>query len=95
MLARKRSSLGPVTTSADATTATHPRDHPAKFWRAQKPALASRGEVDGPRVAEAEAALSWHRKRAFLIGELAVSPERAEELMELIEAEAQTEGVSA
>ena len=35
-----------------------------KSWRARLAVLASRGEVDGPRVAEARAALSyWQFKR--------------------------------
>lgn len=52
-------------------------------WRARKAVMASRGEVDGPRVAEANAALSWWRVRAFLVKEMDISPEQAEELLEI------------
>jgi hypothetical protein len=53
-----------------------------EFWRARLGALASRGETDGPRVAEARAALSWHRTRAFMVKEMNLSPERAEALLD-------------
>jgi hypothetical protein len=40
--------------------------------------MASRGEVDGPRVEAADAAMSYHRLRRFLIDELAYSPKAAD-----------------
>ena len=54
-------------------------------WRASLGVMASRGEVDGPRVAEARSALSWWRRRAFLIRDTDMSPERADELLDLID----------
>ncbi|MGH3556417.1 hypothetical protein [Mycobacterium sp.] len=81
-----------TTAASDQTTAppaaTHPRSHPVEFWRARLGALASRGEVDGPRVAEARAALSWYRTRSFMVKEMSLSPERAEALLDQIDAEA-------
>jgi hypothetical protein len=65
-----------------------------EFSRARLGVLASRGETDGPRVAEARAALSYWRTRTFLIREMNVSPERADALLDLIEAEAQAEAVT-
>lgn len=35
-------------------------------WRARLAVMASRGEVDGPRVEECKRALSWYRARAFI-----------------------------
>lgn len=40
-------------------------------WRATLAVLASRGEVDSPRVVEARAALSWHRCERFFNREVA------------------------
>jgi len=54
-------------------------------WRGRKAVLASRGEVDGPRVAECEAALSFWRRRTFLIRDTSMSAERADELLDLID----------
>jgi len=51
-------------------------------WRARLGVLASRGEVDGPRVAEARAALSYWRTRTFLIREMDITPERADALLD-------------
>lgn len=51
-------------------------------WRARKAVLASRGEVDGPRVAECSEALSFWRTRTFLIREMKISEQRADELMD-------------
>lgn len=51
-------------------------------WRARKAVLASRGEVDGPRVDECDAGLAWWRTRAFLIKEMGISAQRAEELLD-------------
>lgn len=62
-----------------------------KSWRARLGVLASRGETDGPRVAEARAALSWWRRRTFLIKELDITPERADSLLDLIEQHPETE----
>lgn len=57
-------------------------------WRARLGLLASRGETDGPRVAEARYALSWWRTRSFLIREMNVTLERAEVLLDQIDADA-------
>ncbi|GFG68092.1 hypothetical protein MKUB_55820 [Mycobacterium kubicae] len=53
-------------------------------WRARLGVLASRGETDGPRVAEARAALAWHRHRAYLTRDMGISEAQADELLELI-----------
>lgn len=50
-------------------------------WRARLGVLASRGEVDGPRVDECRYALSIWRTRTFLLRELGISDERADELI--------------
>lgn len=39
-------------------------------WRATVAVLASRGEIDTPRVVEARAALSWHRCEGFFSREV-------------------------
>lgn len=85
--------IGAMTTAADHqpdpaqpdVPAVHPRTRPMESWRARLGVLASRGETDGPRVAEARSALSWWRTRTFLIKELNISPERADSLLDLIE----------
>lgn len=69
----------------------HPRTRPMETWRARKAVLASRGEVDGPRVAEADAALSWWRTRTFLVREMSLTEERADSLMDLLDRHADTE----
>lgn len=53
-------------------------------WRGRKAVLASRGEVDGPRVAECDAALAWWRIRSRLVLEMGITEERAESLLDLI-----------
>lgn len=76
-----------MTTAAHPATDQHP-DHPRtrsmESWRARKAVMASRGEVDGPRVAECDAALAWWRVRTRLIADMDVTPERADSLMDLI-----------
>lgn len=74
-----------MTTASPAHTA-HPHDRSAREWRGSLGAMASRGETDGPRVAEATAALAWWKHRAAMI-ETGIDPERAEELADLIAAE--------
>lgn len=54
-------------------------------WRARLGVLASRGETDGPRVAEAKAALLWWRTRSFLIREMSLTEDRADSLLDLID----------
>lgn len=54
-------------------------------WRARKAVLASRGEVAGPRVEECNAALAWWRHRTYLIREMGVGCERADELLDQID----------
>lgn len=78
-------------TPAAAQPAVHPRTRSMESWRARLGVLASRGETDGPRVAEARAALSWWRRRTFLIKEMDISPERADSLLDLIEQHPETE----
>lgn len=73
-----------MTATSPPAPVTHPRAHPVEFWRSRLGAMASRGEIDGPRVDEARAALSWHRTRATLIRE-GVTDERAGSLMDLLD----------
>lgn len=58
-------------------------------WRARLGAMASRGETDGPRVAEARSALAWWKHRQSIV-ETGIPAERAEELADLIAANAAT-----
>lgn len=54
-------------------------------WRATLAVLASRGEVDTPRVVEARAALSWHRCERFFRREItrgALAPATAEKMLD-------------
>ena len=46
-----------------------PRSRPAHSWRGRLAVMASRGEVDGPRVREAQHALAWHRLNAAISAE--------------------------
>lgn len=69
-------------------------------WRARKAVMASRGETDGPRVAECDSALWWWRHRTYMIRDMGIAPERAEELLELVrqpedQADAETETAEA
>lgn len=66
-------------------TGTALRDRPTTFLRAHLGALASRGETSGPRVEAARAALTWQRRRAFLVREMGLSGERADDLLDQIE----------
>ena len=75
--------------TAASTTPTHPRSRPMESWRARKAVLASRGEVDGSRIAECDAALSFWRRRTSLIRDTGLTPERADELLDLIDADAE------
>src|SRR5690349_4929423 len=70
---------------------THPRTRSFESWRARLGLLASQGETDGPRVAEARSALSWWRTRNFLVREMDISDERADSLMDVIDPQADTE----
>ncbi|MGV7518134.1 hypothetical protein PJM49_26445 [Mycobacterium kansasii] len=83
-----------ATESASAAPPTHPRDRSMESWRARLGVLASRGETDGPRVAEARAALSWHRTRATILREMNITEERADSLMDLLDQHADTEAVA-
>lgn len=74
-----------TTAVQSAAQPAHPRAHSAEYWRARLGALASRGETTGPRVEEAKAALSYWRKRTFLIRETDIAPERADDLLDLID----------
>lgn len=83
LLALSSVTLGRMT--ASTPTPDHPRSRSMESWRGRKAVLASRGEVDGPRVAECEAALSFWRRRTFLIRDTSMSAERADELLDLID----------
>lgn len=76
-------------TAAESTT-IHPHDRSMESWRARLGVLASRGETDGPRVAEARAALSWWRTRATIIREMNLTEERVDALMDLFDEDAET-----
>lgn len=69
----------------------HPRTRSMESWRGRKAVLASRGEVDGPRVAECDAALAWWRIRTRLIADMDISEQRAESLLDLIVPQADAE----
>ncbi|MDP7727624.1 hypothetical protein [Mycobacterium sp. TY813] len=76
-----------MTTAASAAAPTvHPRDRSMESWRARLGAMASRGETDGPRVAETRSALAWWKHRQAII-ETGIPPERADQLADLINAE--------
>jgi hypothetical protein len=51
-------------------------------WRGRLAVMASRGEVDGPRVAEAKAALSNWRLRNFLTRDCGYTPPAADALID-------------
>ena len=68
--------------TASTPTQDHPRTRPMESWPGRKAVLASRGEVDGPRVAECDAALAWWRIRSRLVSEMGITEERAESLLE-------------
>lgn len=53
-------------------------------WRARKAVMASRGEVDGPRVEECTSALTWWRHRTYLVRDMGMSEVQADELLDLI-----------
>lgn len=61
-------------------------------WRARKGVLASRGETDGPRVEECNAALSLWKLRTFLTREMSVSTENADALIDQMLADRQPGG---
>ncbi|ORB40952.1 hypothetical protein [Mycobacterium persicum] len=63
----------------------HPRTRSMEQWRSRKAVMASRGETSGPRVDEADAALSWWRVRSFLIKEMDVTEARADALMDMLD----------
>jgi hypothetical protein len=52
-------------------------------WRGRLAVMASRGEVDGPRVTECRAALSSWRLHNFLTREWGYTEARADELVNL------------
>lgn len=51
-------------------------------WRARKGVLASRGETDGPRVEECNAALSFWRLRMFLVREFGMTVEHVDAVVD-------------
>ncbi len=59
-----------------------PRDRSMQSWRARLGVLASRGETSWPRVEQCRAALSVWRLRTFLLREMNMSDERADELID-------------
>lgn len=64
--------------------AAHPRTRSMESWRARKAVMASRGETDGPRVAEAEAALEWWRHRTYLVREMGIPAEEADSMLDAL-----------
>lgn len=64
--------------------AADPRTRTASGWRGRLAALASRGETDGPRVAEARAALEWWRHRTYLVREMGMSAEHADSMLDAL-----------
>ncbi len=58
------------------------RARSSKSWRARKAAMCSRGEVSGPRIEACDAALSFHRLRAFLTRDMAVAEQKADMLID-------------
>lgn len=74
-----------MTTATQDHIAAHPRTRSMEGWRARLGALASRGEVDGPRVEECKTALAFWRTRSFLVREMGLSGERADDLLDQIE----------
>lgn len=76
--------------TASTAHTVHPRDRSAMAWRGSLGAMASRGEVDGPRVQEATAALAWWKHRGAMV-ETGIDPDGAEELADLIAAGTFTE----
>ncbi|MGD1282053.1 hypothetical protein ACKUUI_02310 [Mycobacterium seoulense] len=74
-------------TTAESTTgpAAHPRTRTMESWRARLGVLASRGETDGPRVAEARAALTWWRHRTYLTRDMGIAPDQADALLDAID----------
>jgi|GEM_PF-4398327 len=71
--------------------AVHPRDLNWESWRGKIAAYGSRGEVDGPRVDEATAALKWHRDRKNLL-DMGMSETDAEALLELLREDPSRDG---
>ncbi|WP_137146930.1 hypothetical protein [Mycolicibacterium sp. CR10] len=61
-----------------------PRTRSMAGWRARLGALASRGETDGPRVEACRTALAWWRHRGFLVTDIGLSVEQAEDLLDAI-----------
>ncbi|EID10870.1 hypothetical protein MXEN_17003 [Mycobacterium xenopi RIVM700367] len=85
-----------MTTAASDQTATaaHPRTRSMESWRARLGVLASRGETDGPRVAEARAALTWWRHRTYLTRDMGIAPDQADALLDTIDQHAAAEVVT-
>ncbi|UXA10758.1 hypothetical protein KXD97_22115 [Mycobacterium sp. SMC-8] len=68
----------------------HPSSRPASSWRGTLGVLASRGETTGPRVEEAQVALSWHRLTDAIRAEAErgfLTESRAESLINQLPAE--------
>lgn len=66
---------------------TDPRSRPPETWKARLGALASRGEVDGPRVEECRRALAWwsaHRLFSAEIDRGTLTIETAERMLDMI-----------
>ncbi|MBF6161056.1 hypothetical protein [Nocardia cyriacigeorgica] len=71
------------TTYAD----TDPRSRPPETWKSRLGALASRGEVDGPRVEECRRALAWWAAHKLFSGEIdrgAMTVELAEQMLDML-----------
>lgn len=83
-----------TTAASDQVAAAHPRTRSMESWRARLGVLASRGETDGPRVAEARAALTWWRHRTYLTRDMGIAPDQADALLETIDQHAAAEVVT-
>lgn len=66
---------------------TDPRSRPPESWRGRLAALASRGETDGPRVAECRQALAWWNAHELFGREIdrgTLTIETAERMLDMI-----------
>ncbi|MDA4108160.1 hypothetical protein MHOL44478_12925 [Mycobacterium holsaticum DSM 44478] len=62
-----------------------PQSRPMASWQGRLAVMASRGEVDGPRVDECRRALAWWRCHNVIAAEVdrgAIAADRAAELIE-------------
>ena len=62
-----------------------PRSRPRSAWQGRLAVMASRGEVDGPRVDECRRALGWHRISGAIHAEVDRGTIEADAAAELVE----------